>query len=232
MTLAQKFSSAMNGIDDEFIEEALTYERSKKRTSSRALRIVLVAALISVLLFTSTLALSPSFRVNTLNTLIEISSDHLTISFDGEEAPLSRTAGKIDCSTLEGTYRIPPEHSNRASFFNSVRLFGSSGEEIGINVTVISQTLVGDYDIADDAESKFTARMLRSTGVRAKITREKPVQKLPSSRSTKKTVGSFTSGASGSRRTSLSPSQNRSKSHSPLTLRAMSKSLHSMLSMQ
>ena len=40
----------MNGIDDEFIEEALTYERSKKRTSSRALRIVLVAALISVLL--------------------------------------------------------------------------------------------------------------------------------------------------------------------------------------
>lgn len=91
MTLAQKFSSAMNGIDDEFIEEALTYERSKKRTSSRALRIVLVAALISVLLFTSTLALSPSFRVNTLNTLIEISSDHLTISFDGEEAPLSRT---------------------------------------------------------------------------------------------------------------------------------------------
>lgn len=39
----------MNGIDDEFIEEALTYERSKKRTSSRALRIVLVAALISVL---------------------------------------------------------------------------------------------------------------------------------------------------------------------------------------
>ena len=154
LTLAQKFSSAMNGIDDEFIEEALTYERSKKRTSSRALRIVLVAALISVLLITSTLALSPSFRVNTLNTLIEIFSDHLTISFDGEEAPLSRTAGKIDCSTLEGTYRIPPEHSNRASFFNSVRLFGSSGEEIGINVTVISQTLVGDYDIADDAESK------------------------------------------------------------------------------
>ena len=40
----------MNGIDDEFIEEALTYERSKKRKPSRALRIVLVAALISVLL--------------------------------------------------------------------------------------------------------------------------------------------------------------------------------------
>lgn len=154
MTLAQKFSSAMNGIDDEFIEEALTYERSKRRKPSRVLRIVLVAALISVLLFTSALALSPSFRVNTLNALIEIFSDHLTISFDGEEAPLSRTAGKIDCSTLEGTYRIPPEHSNRASFFNSVRLFGSSGEEIGINVTVISQTLVADYDIADDTESK------------------------------------------------------------------------------
>lgn len=40
----------MNGIDDEFIEEALTYERSKKRKPSCVLRIVLVAALISVLL--------------------------------------------------------------------------------------------------------------------------------------------------------------------------------------
>lgn len=46
----------MNGIDDEFIEEALTYERSKKRKPSCVLRIVLVAALISVLLFTSAVA--------------------------------------------------------------------------------------------------------------------------------------------------------------------------------
>lgn len=154
MTLAQKFSSAMNGIDDEFIEEALTYERSKKRKPSRVLRIVLVAALISVLLFTSALALSPSFRVNTLNALIEIFSDHLTISFDGEEESVSRTAGKIDCSTLEGTYRIPPEHSYRSSVFNCVRLFGSNGEVISISTIAISQTLVGDYNIADDAESK------------------------------------------------------------------------------
>ena len=43
----------------EFIEEALTYERSKKRKPSCVLRIVLVAALISVLLFTSALAFSP-----------------------------------------------------------------------------------------------------------------------------------------------------------------------------
>lgn len=154
MTLAQKFSSAMNGIDDEFIEEALTYEHSKKRKPSCVLRIVLVAALISVLLFTSALAFSPSLRENTLNVLVEIFSDHATFCVEGEEPAGSYIAGKIDCSTLEGTYRIPPEHSNRASFFNSVRLFGSSGEEIGINVTVISQTLVGDYDIADDAESK------------------------------------------------------------------------------
>ncbi len=154
MTLAQKFSGALNGIDDEFIEEVLTYERPKKRRPSRVLRMVLAAALISALLFTSALALSPSFRVNTLNALIEIFSDHLTISFDGEEADVSRTAGKIDCSALEGTYRIPPEHSYRSSFFNSVQLFGSSGEEIGISVIAISQTLVGDYDIADDAESK------------------------------------------------------------------------------
>ncbi len=73
MTLAQKFSSAMNGIDDEFIEEALTYERSKKRKPSCVLRIVLVAALISVLLFTSALAFSPSLRENTLNVLLKSS---------------------------------------------------------------------------------------------------------------------------------------------------------------
>ena len=154
LTLAQKFSSAMNGIDDEFIEEALTYERSKKRKPSRVLRIVLVAALISVLLFTSALALSPSFRVNTLNTLIEIFSDHLTISFDGEEESVSRTAGKIDCSALERTYRFAQEYSTRAGFANCVTLLGSSNEEIFISVIAISQTLVGDYDIADDAESK------------------------------------------------------------------------------
>lgn len=148
MTLAQKFSSAMNGIDDEFIEEALTYERSKKRKPSRVLRIVLVAALISVLLFTSALALSPSFRVNTLNALIEIFSDHLTISFDGEEESVSRTAGKIDCSALERTYRFAQEYSTRAGFANCVTLLGSSNEEIFISVIAISQTLVGAFAFA------------------------------------------------------------------------------------
>lgn len=154
LTLAQKFSSAMNGIDDEFIEEALTYERSKKRKPSRVLRIVLVAALISVILFTSALALSPSFRVNTLNALIEIFSDHLEVRFDGEEESVSRTAGKIDFSALEGTYRFAPEYSTRAGFANCVTLLGSSNEEISISVIAISQTLAGSYDIADDAVSK------------------------------------------------------------------------------
>ena len=37
----------MNGIDDEFIEEALTYERSKKRKPSCVLRIVLLVANLS-----------------------------------------------------------------------------------------------------------------------------------------------------------------------------------------
>ena len=90
MTLAQKFSSAMNGIDDEFIEEALTYERSKKRKPSCVLRIVLVAALISVLLFTSALAFSPSLRENTLNVLVEIFSDHATFCVEGEVKSTTR----------------------------------------------------------------------------------------------------------------------------------------------
>lgn len=109
MTLAQKFSSAMNGIDDEFIEEALTYERSKKRKPSCVLRIVLVAALISVLLFTSALAFSPSLRENTLNVLVEIFSDHATFCVEGEEPAGSYIAGKIDYSALEETYRLDPE---------------------------------------------------------------------------------------------------------------------------
>ena len=99
----------MNGIDDEFIEEALTYERSKKRKPSRALRIVLVAALISVLLFTSALAFSPSLRENTLNVLVEIFSDHATFRVEGEEPAGSYIAGKIDYSALEETYRLDPE---------------------------------------------------------------------------------------------------------------------------
>ena len=86
----------MNGIDDEFIEEALTYERSKKRKTSRVLRMVLAAALISVLLFTSALAFSPSFRENMLNVLVEIFSDHVTFSVEGEEPAGSFVAGKID----------------------------------------------------------------------------------------------------------------------------------------
>ena len=75
----------MNGIDDKFIEEALTYEHSKKRKPSCVLRIVLVAALISVLLFTSALAFSPSLRENTLNVLVEIFSDHATFRVEGDE---------------------------------------------------------------------------------------------------------------------------------------------------
>ena len=88
----------MNGIDDEFIEEALTYERSKKRKPSCVLRIVLVAALISVLLFTSALAFSPSLRENTLNVLVEIFSDHATFCVEGDEPAGSYIAGKIDYS--------------------------------------------------------------------------------------------------------------------------------------
>lgn len=99
----------MNGIDDEFIEEALTYERSKKRKPSCVLRIVLVAALISVLLFTSALAFSPSLRENTLNVLVEIFSDHATFRVEGEEPAGSYIAGKIDYSALEETYRLDPE---------------------------------------------------------------------------------------------------------------------------
>lgn len=236
MTLAQKFSSAMNGIDDEFIEEALTYERSKKRKPSCVLRIVLVAALISVLLFTSALAFSPSLRENTLNVLVEIFSDHATFCVEGEEPAGSYIAGKIDYSALEETYRLDPGGCYRADFASGATFFGNNGEIISITVVAIRDGLVGGFEIADDAESKsitlFTVRMLRFTGVRTRNAREKPVQRPTSFRLMKKTVGSSTFGALSSRRTSLSPLQNRSKSHSPLTLRAMSKSLHSMLSMQ
>lgn len=223
----------MNGIDDEFIEEALTYERSKKRKPSCVLRIVLVAALISVLLFTSALAFSPSLRENTLNVLVEIFSDHATFCVEGEEPAGSYIAGKIDYSALEETYRLDPGGCYRADFASGATFFGNNGEIISITVVAIRDGLVGGFEIADDAESKsFTVRMLRFTGVRTRNAREKPVQRPTSFRLMKKTVGSSTFGALSSRRTSLSPLQNRSKSHSPLTLRAMSKSLHSMLSMQ
>lgn len=235
LTLAQKFSSAMNGIDDEFIEEALTYERSKKRKPSCVLRIVLVAALISVLLFTSALAFSPSLRENTLNVLVEIFSDHATFCVEGEEPAGSYIAGKIDYSALEETYRLDPGGCYRADFASGATFFGNNGEIISITVVAIRDGLVGGLKLLtmqSQSPSRFTVRMLRFTGVRTRNAREKPVQRPTSFRLMKKTVGSSTFGALSSRRTSLSPLQNRSKSHSPLTLRAMSKSLHSMLSMQ
>lgn len=142
LTLAQKFSSAMNGIDDEFIEEALTYERSKKRKPSRALRIVLVAALISVLLFTSALAFSPSLRENTLNVLVEIFSDHATFRVEGEEPAGSYIAGKIDYSALEETYRLDPEGCYRVDFASGATFFGNNGEIISITVVAIRDGLV------------------------------------------------------------------------------------------
>lgn len=154
MTLAQKFSSAMNGIDDEFIEEALTYERSKKRKPSCVLRIVLVAALISVLLFTSALAFSPSLRENTLNVLVEIFSDHATFCVEGEEPAGSYIAGKIDYSALEETYRLDPGGCYRADFASGATFFGNNGEIISITVVAIRDGLVGGFEIADDAESK------------------------------------------------------------------------------
>lgn len=142
MTLAQKFSSAMNGIDDEFIEEALTYERSKKRKPSCVLRIVLVAALISVLLFTSALAFSPSLRENTLNVLVEIFSDHATFCVEGDEPAGSYIAGKIDYSALEETYRLDPEGCYRVDFASGATFFGNNGEIISITVVAIRDGLV------------------------------------------------------------------------------------------
>ena len=127
----------MNGIDDKFIEEALTYERSKKRKPSCVLRIVLVAALISVLLFTSALAFSPSLRENTLNVLVEIFSDHATFRVEGEE-----------------TYRLDPEGCYRVDFASGATFFGNNGEIISITVVAIRDGLVGGFEIADDAESK------------------------------------------------------------------------------
>ena len=141
MTLAQKFSSAMNGIDDKFIEEALTYERSKKRKPSCVLRIVLVAALISVLLFTSALAFSPSLRENTLNVLVEIFSDHATFRVEGEEPAGSYIAGKIDYSALEETYRLDPEGCYRVDFASGATFFGNNGEIISITVVAIRDGL-------------------------------------------------------------------------------------------
>lgn len=105
----------------------------------------------------------------------------------------------------------------------------------GYRKLVLTKTYVAIYKLLtmqSQSPSRFTVRMLRFTGVRTRNAREKPVQRPTSFRLMKKTVGSSTFGALSSRRTSLSPLQNRSKSHSPLTLRAMSKSLHSMLSMQ
>lgn len=235
MTLAQKFSSAMNGIDDEFIEEALTYERSKKRKPSCVLRIVLVAALISVLLFTSALAFSPSLRENTLNVLVEIFSDHATFCVEGEEPAGSYIAGKIDYSALEETYRLDPGGCYRADFASGATFFGNNGEIISITVVAIRDGLVGGFEIADDAESKSITLYGKDATLYWGEDQEcagETVQRPTSFRLMKKTVGSSTFGALSSRRTSLSPLQNRSKSHSPLTLRAMSKSLHSMLSMQ
>jgi len=142
LTLAQKFSSAMNEIDDEFIEEALTYERSKKRKTSRVLRMVLAAALISVLLFTSALAFSPSFRENMLNVLVEIFSDHVTFSVEGEEPAGSFVAGKIDYSALEETYRLDPGGCYRVDFASGATFFGNNGEIISITVVAITDGLV------------------------------------------------------------------------------------------
>ena len=144
----------MNGIDDEFIEEALTYERSKKRKTSHVLRMVLAAALISVLLFTSALAFSPSFRENMLNVLVEIFSDHVTFSVEGEEPAGSFVSGKIDYSALEETYRLDPGGCYRVDFASGATFFGNNGEIISITVIAITDGLVGGFEIADDAESK------------------------------------------------------------------------------
>lgn len=159
MTLAQKFSSAMNGIDDEFIEEALTYERSKKRKPSCVLRIVLVAALISVLLFTSALAFSPSLRENTLNVLVEIFSDHATFRVEGDEPAGSYIAGKIDYSALEETYRLDPEGCYRVDFASGATFFGNNGEIISITVVAIRDGLLQEILQNEElSKSSYTKR--------------------------------------------------------------------------
>ncbi len=87
MTLAQKFSSAMNGIDDEFIEEALTYERSKSASLPAYCESSSSRPSSPCFLFTSALAFSPSLRENTLNVLVEIFSDHATFRVEERSQP-------------------------------------------------------------------------------------------------------------------------------------------------
>ena len=96
------FSDAMNEIGAKYVEEALTYKQAKPRALRRVLRTLLAAALISVLLFTSAFALSPSLREKAMTAFVHIFNDHTEVRFDGSEEFEPHGTGAIDCSALDG----------------------------------------------------------------------------------------------------------------------------------
>lgn len=107
--------------------------RSIGRMSVRIVNRVAVAVLVAMLLFTVAFAASPTFRINTLNLVIETFEESTSFSITGASAMMPQT---IEAGWLPEGYQLTEQKSSSNRITNIYQ--ADNGREITIYVTDIS----------------------------------------------------------------------------------------------
>lgn len=118
--------------------------RTAGRTTVKTLRRVAVAGFAATLLFVSALAISPDFRIDTLNVVIEIFEDRTIIQ--AEPGDLSMPSS-VEAVWLPEGYALESFDPGRA--FSEVLYKTDSGKEIQINISSLNSSKAVDSEGAE-----------------------------------------------------------------------------------
>ena len=133
----------LQSIGKEFRRQKI---QAVKRRSLRVFRMVSTVALIAMLLLGTALAVSPSFRIQTLNIIIDAFEDHSSIKVGptAETTALPSRMDRVDLSAIQGQYEIiANEPSKNRTYIN---LQGRNGEIICILIDVLAENLTYNFD--------------------------------------------------------------------------------------
>lgn len=153
-------------VPDDLEEKCLqtiskVFHREKKkavrRRSLRVLRTAAVAALIAVLLLGTVIAVSPSFRRQALNTIIDTFDQCSEIRFEPKSKVYPKAdAGSVDLSGILDQYSILESNYGKLSTY--IQLQGRNGEIVYILIDTISENLVYNYDTENCSEESVTVQ--------------------------------------------------------------------------
>ena len=159
---------SMKTIQNEFKKRSL---RNMGRTSKKTFRKIVVAATISVLLFTTAFAVSEQIRVYTYNAVLAIFEDSTLFTFGATDMPPKQgNADSVDESLIY-YYNIAPQNLpdgyeltfGYTSPFDSVCFSNNEGHEISINIIPFSSTVVYQFDTEGTEQHPVTIKGTAAT---------------------------------------------------------------------